>query len=148
MQEANLIADIAHEIQLAVAPVFLLTGIASLILMLTNRLGRIIDRARTLKSSLQHSARLIEESKLLWRRIGLINLAIRFCVSSAILVCLVVVVIFMGYHIVIDLSPAIGPLFISAMLLLSAGLLVFLYEAHLAINTMKQEIETLVEEVD
>ena len=154
MQEVTLIANIANVIQLAVAPVFLLTGIAGLLGVLSNRLGRITDRARIVESSLhrsrqsQRSARLVEESKLLWRRIRLINSAIRLCTSSALLVCLVIVVIFVGYYTVVDLSPVIGLLFISAMLVLLVGLVSFLREVHLATNTMKQEIETLAEEVD
>jgi hypothetical protein len=42
---------VAHAIQLAVAPVFLLSGIGAILAVMTNRLGRIIDRARVLEKN-------------------------------------------------------------------------------------------------
>jgi uncharacterized membrane protein YGL010W len=146
------IADIAHAIQLAVAPVFLLTGIAGILGVLTTRLSRVTDRARVVESRLMSeveaeiSARLHKESKVLWHRVKLTNSAIRLCTSSALLVCMVIAVIFMGHYSVLDLSPVISLLFIGAMLVLIVGLLMFLREVHLATQTMKSGMQLTLEE--
>lgn len=52
MQSEGSIAAIAHVIQLAIAPVFLISGVATLLGVLTNRLGRIVDRARAVEAKL------------------------------------------------------------------------------------------------
>ena len=89
---------IAHAIQLSIAPVFLLTGIAGLLGVMANRLARIIDRARQLEltwhdmyDSLRASAR--EEIGDLERRRHLASWSINFCTSAALLVCLVIVLV-------------------------------------------------------
>src|SRR5450631_2609499 len=95
------LTDIAHVIQLAVAPVFLLTAIATLITALNNRLGRIVDRRRVLTDR-QHG-KVHEESRetraeldLISRRIRLIYFAILSAVLGALAVCLVVAGAFIG----------------------------------------------------
>lgn len=141
------ISDIAHVIQLAVAPVFLLTGIAGFLSVLSARLGRIHDRVRSTEQLRLQEAeddkadRLNTEIKILWRRLHLINSAIRLCTSSALLVCMVIAVIFLGHYTVLDLSPVISLLFIGAMFVLIAGLLIFLREVHLATRTMQSGIQ-------
>ena len=149
MEETFLVADIVHVIELAVAPVFLLAGIAGFLGVLSSRLGRIADRVRIIENLLYNESeteranKLCEESRLLWKRMRLINSAIRLCTSAALLICLVVGVIFVGYHTVIDLSPVISLLFIGAMLVLLCGLLSFLREVNLATKTMHSGIELI-----
>jgi hypothetical protein len=48
---------VVHAIQLAVAAVFLLSGIGAILAVMTNRLGRIIDRARVLEKNSMARAR-------------------------------------------------------------------------------------------
>lgn len=152
MLEILPIADIAHAIQLAVAPVFLLTGIAGILSVLSTRLSRITDRARVVEARLltevetDLSVRLQKESKVLWHRVKLTNSAIRLCTSSALLVCMVIAVIFLGHYTELNLSPVISLLFIGAMLVLIVGLLMFLREVHLATQTMKSGIQLTLEE--
>src|SRR5437773_10138222 len=76
------ISAIAHVIQLAIAPVFLISGVATLLSVLANRLGRIVDRARVLEAKLElpdeaKRAPMLEELSRLSRRARLVNLAIR-----------------------------------------------------------------------
>jgi len=153
MGDAFSISDIAHVIQLAVAPVFLLTGIAGFLSVLSTRLGRIHDRVRATEqlrvkeTKGDNAERLHVEAKILWRRLHLINSAIRLCTSSALLVCMVIAVIFLAHYTVLDLSPVISLMFIGAMFVLIAGLLIFLREVHLATRTMQSGIQlTLLEE--
>src|SRR5438105_5366632 len=90
---------IAHAIQLAIAPVFLLTGIAGLLGVMANRLARVIDRARYFETSwsgldanAQAAARL--EIRNLERRRRVCSWSINYCTVAALLVCLVIVTLF------------------------------------------------------
>lgn len=153
MDPANNAIDIAHIIQLAVAPVFLLTGIAAFLGVLSNRLGRITDRARVLERREPHvsgdrHAILHNELVLIWKRVKLTNKAIRLCTSSALLVCLVVVALFLGDSSPVDLSGLISTLFITAMIVLIIGLVYFLREIAIATQTMRIGMEFTVEGID
>jgi hypothetical protein len=133
---------VAHVIQLAVAPVFLLTGVASLLSVLTNRLGRIIDRARSLEGRL--AAATPGESEplhamlfTLSRRAKLVSTAITLCTTCALLICGVIVVLFLSAFIHPTLDRVSAVLFIVAMLALFAGLLFFLREIFLATAALR-----------
>ncbi|MBI5331377.1 MAG: DUF2721 domain-containing protein [Betaproteobacteria bacterium] len=131
------ITGIAHVIQLAVAPVFLLTGIAGLLSVLVNRLGRVVDRFRTLHgrvAELQGAARESVESEMavLGRRTWFIHRAIALCTGSALLVCMVIATLFIGSLVRLEASMIIATLFILAMVSLVVGLLFFLREIHLS----------------
>ncbi|MBK9132025.1 MAG: DUF2721 domain-containing protein [Gammaproteobacteria bacterium] len=127
------VTNIAHAIQLAVAPVFLLAGIGGLLGVLTNRIGRIIDRSRKLQEQLPASAEprraeLRDELGLLARRARLINRAIALCTASALLVCVVIAVLFLGSFVALSMSAPIALLFIGAMLCLISALLLLMRE--------------------
>lgn len=127
--------DIAHVIQLSVAPVFLLTAIATLIGSMNVRLGRIIDRHRVLKEggavvSLPDD----KELPLLARRRHLIYHAILFAVIAALLVCLVVAGAFIGALLAIGLERMVAGLFILAMASMTVALTLLLREIYLAVN--------------
>jgi hypothetical protein len=131
------ITGIAHVIQLAVAPVFLLTGVAGLLSVLVNRLGRVVDRFRALHASipdLQGEARQSAEAEMavLGRRTWFIHRAIALCTGGALLVCVVIAALFVGSLIRLELSMIIAVFFILAMISLVLGLLFFLREIHLS----------------
>ena len=132
------ITDIAHVIQLSVAPVFLLTAISTLIAGMNTRLGRIIDRRRVVTDALETKEATqsdTEELVLLARRRHLIYLAILFAVIAALLVCFVVAGAFLGALISADLSRLVAGLFILAMGSMIAALSLFLREIYLAVST-------------
>jgi hypothetical protein len=142
MQPDARISAIAHVIQLAVAPVFLLTGIASLLGVLTNRLGRVIDRARLLEGHLpditgEHKSVVHVDLKMLSRRARHINRAISLCTTAALLVCMVVAVLFVSAFLTLDISRVIAGLFVVAMLCVIAGLVSFLREVYLATLSLR-----------
>jgi Na+/melibiose symporter-like transporter len=130
------VTTIAHAIQLAVAPVFLLTGVASILSVLTNRLGRIIDRSRLLRGrpftpdETNHTIQ--AELKSLKRRAQLIHLAIGLCTTCLLLICSVVAVLFLGSFINLDIALVIATLFVAAMICLIVALLNFICEIYLA----------------
>lgn len=134
------LTDIARVIQLAVAPVFLLTAIATMINALNTRLGRIVDRRRVVQERLQTraadgaAAAQLEISTLV-RRSRLVYYAIFCAVLSALLVCLVVAGAFLGALLGVDLARSVAALFIAAMLAMIAGLGLFLREVYLAVRT-------------
>lgn len=140
MQADPTITIIAHVIQLAVAPVFLLTGIGAMLGVMTNRLSRIIDRRRALcdnesGSDKRNGLALEREFNALVRRTRLINRAIGLCTTSALMICIVIAALFVGAFLRTDMSIAIGVLFIVAMLSLVGGLIYFLREIHLAMRS-------------
>lgn len=135
---------ISHVIQLSVAPVFLLTGIGALLGVMTSRLSRIIDRARTVEPLLSHaqppdSDRFDQELEVLKRRARLINRAITLHVIAALLVCAVIVGLFITayYAWSPDLTRVLAALFALALLALIVGLLSFLREVYVATQTLR-----------
>jgi hypothetical protein len=134
--------EIAHSVQLAVAPVFLLSAVGLIITVLTNRLARIIDRARKLEDAAPGTVATDlrdrqEQLRVLGRRARLANRAITLSVICALLVALVVVSIFLNQFIKVDLSTIVALLFILGMLSLISALLLFLREVFLAIAALK-----------
>jgi membrane-associated HD superfamily phosphohydrolase len=129
------VTTIAHAIQLAVAPVFLLTGVASILSVLTNRLGRIIDRSRVLHGwslqAIEINQAIQAELKSLKRRGRLIHWAIGLCTTCLLLICTVVAVLFLGSFIALNMA-VIASLFVAAMLCLIAALLNFICEIYMA----------------
>ena len=153
MEPATPVIAASHVIQQAVAPVFLLTGIAALLGVLTNRLARIVDRLRALlaQSSMtpenaaadagaQRDTRQLvhEESAVLVRRRASIHWAIILCTLSALLVCVVIATLFLGAEFGANTSRPVGLLFVTAMASLIAGLLCFLHEIALATKTFER----------
>lgn len=130
-------ADIAHAIQLAVAPVFLLTGIAGLLSVMTNRLARIIDRGRWFEQrwpefDADSRSRYAHELSHLERRRRLASRAINGCTAAALLICLVIATLFIEGLLGFELRGLAAVLFIAAMAGLITGLTLFLREVHLA----------------
>jgi hypothetical protein len=136
------ILDIAHIIQLAVAPVFLLSGIGVVLTVLTNRMGRIVDRARVLEERLPSAPEpakpdINAELYTLSRRARLINLAITLSTMCGLLVCLVIVALFVGHLIRLDLSWIISGLFIVSMLAFVVAFVSLLREIFLATASLR-----------
>lgn len=137
MQIGLEVTDLAHVIQLALAPVFLLTGIGAVLSVLTTRLSRTVDRARQLEDYLAGYDRHLHpplrgELDILSQRARLANWAISLCTTCALLICTVVGLLFVGAIVKLEVSTAIALLFVIAMVALVLGLLLFLREIHLA----------------
>ena len=134
------LTDITRVIQLAVAPVFLLTAIATLITALNNRLGRIVDRRRVVLNRLEHAGEKVVEAEaerelcLLARRIKIIYFAVFAAVMGALMVCLVVAGAFIGALLAVELAKMVAIFFIFAMLALIVCLGLFLREIFLAVT--------------
>lgn len=142
------VAHVAQTIQLALAPVFLLTGVGAFLNLCAGRLARIIDRTRVVAPQVRSARgeehdRLVREIRLLDQRIAVVNRAILMGVLSGGMTCLVVMLLFVAEMIAIDLGRVIGLLFILSMIALAAAFALFIREIHLAARTVHVEPEIL-----
>ena len=143
----NQIDEIAHLIQLSIAPVFLLTGVGTLLNVLSGRLARIIDRARALEQRLDtpeppHRATIVNELRVLEKRGRLIYHAIKLSTISALLVCFLIAALFASSMLRYSTRVIVSGLFIAAMFASIVSLILFLREVYFAIETFEIGLST------
>lgn len=136
------VSTIAHGIQLAIAPVFLLAGIGGILNVVATRLARVVDRMRRLENEIptadpELQAIEISELGILDRRMRFCHWAVGLCTASALLICLVVIILFVGDVVTIKFAAWVSLLFILAMTSLTFGLLLFLAEVTLATRSVR-----------
>jgi hypothetical protein len=146
MLPATNINEIAHVIQLAIAPVFLLTAVGTIIGVLTNRLSRVVDRIRVLEERLhqldaEHLDNAHRELDLLARRLRLIYIAVASAVFCALFVGLLIVLAFIDAFMSINLAKMVGLMFVMAMIAFIFALVVFLREIFLAVASTRSSIK-------
>jgi len=142
------ISTIAQTIQLSLAPVFMLAGIGQLLNVLAGRLSRVIDRARKLE--LMHGSitgpdhhRYVWELRLLDRRMTIINAALFLAVSSAIMTCVLIALLFFAELAKLHFGTAVALCFILAMILLIAALVSFIVEVRISLRAFRIRPELL-----
>jgi len=139
--------DVAHLIQVALTPIFLISAIGVTLNVLTSRLARIVDRARVMESQVSHpdykpeGRDLHEALGVLARRARYINAAITLITLSALFIALVVVMLFVNAFAHWELSAFIAIMFILSMLALAGALTSFLIEVRIATTTLRIGIE-------
>ena len=132
---AENLTTVSHVIQLAVAPVFLLTGVGAILSVLTGRLGRLVDRFRVLTETvLDLPLNQVGELKILSVRVVWVHWAITLCTVSALFVAIVIGALFVGAVVDINPSRIVSILFIMAMTSLIIGLGCFLREISLSVH--------------
>jgi hypothetical protein len=139
------LSDIGHVIQLAIAPVFLLTAIGTVLNVLAGRLGRAVDRRRALVAALPRLEAGVadvarQEVAFEVRRIQLIYIAISMAVTSGLLVCILICLAFVDALLSVNLGKMIALLFILSMVALIGSLTVFLREIALSINSPRAPV--------
>ena len=137
------VEGLAKAIQLSVAPVFLLAGVSGLLGVFTNRLARIIERARVLQDQARDAAiatsrQVRKELQVQKQRMTLVMRAIQCCTVTVLLIALVVAVVFVSAVARLDLALMVVPLFVAAMLFLMAAVLLFLKEMQLAAEQLRR----------
>ena len=147
------VSTVAEIVRLALAPVFLLSGIGAFLNVLASRLARIVDRSRDVEPLLLASRgdehdRWVDDLKVLDRRMFLVNWATGLSVVSAVLTCLVVVLLFAANLTRTHIGDAIALLFIASMLSIGAGFAVFLLETTIAARAVRVRSELLQHTVD
>jgi hypothetical protein len=136
------ISTVAHTIQLAVAPVFLLAGIGGILNVVATRLARVVDRVRKLEGEVPDAdgdlrAQELGELAVLDRRMSICHLSIGLCTASALLICMVVMIMFLGGLTGGNFALWVSLLFIGATLCLTLGLLLFLAEVTIATRSVR-----------
>lgn len=139
------LSDIGHVIQLAIAPVFMLTAIGTVLNVLAARLGRAVDRRRILAYSLPKLEGDVAsvaqlEIKFEVDRIRIIFYAMTMAVVSAVLVCILISLAFVDAFVALDLAKMVAALFILSMLALLASLGLFLREILLSLNSPRAPV--------
>jgi hypothetical protein len=140
------VSDLARAIQLALAPVFLLTGIAAMLSVMTGRLARIIDRGRAFAEGSvsfvsQDDVLIVLERQTLEPRRRLTSVAITATTIAALLVCMVIAGLFVEVMLETQLKWLISAFFAASMFALVAGLAFFLREVHLAMRTVRIAVQ-------
>jgi membrane protein implicated in regulation of membrane protease activity len=139
--------DIAHLIQVALTPIFLISAIGVTLNVLTSRLARIVDRARRLEERVlqpdhaQDRRDIHDQLSVLARRSRWINAAITLITLSALFIALVVVMLFVNAFLRWELAAVIAGTFIMSMATLAAALLAFLIEVRIATTTLRIGLE-------
>ena len=147
------VSTVAEIVRVALAPVFLLSGISAFVNVLASRLTRIVDRSRQIEPLLLTSRgaehdRWIADLEVLDRRMSLVNWATGLSVTSAVLTCLVVVLLFAANLIHTRLGTEIAWLFMASMLTIGAGFAVFLIETTVSARAIRVRSELLQHRAD
>ena len=134
-------------IQLAITPVILLSGVGALMLTLTNRMGRIVDRTRSLASGLRQApaaerAHWESQLKILWRRAKLLRIAVTFAGLSMLLSCALVMGIFVDVSAGHDFSLELVVVFVGSVMCLIASLIAFLRDIWMSLWALQLEVES------
>jgi drug/metabolite transporter (DMT)-like permease len=147
------VSTIAEIVRLALAPVFLLSGIGAFLNVCATRLSRIVDRSREIEPLLLASRggehdRWLGEMAVLDRRMNLVSWATGLSVLSGVLTCLVVALLFAATLTRLHFGTAIALLFIVTMLTTAAGFAIFLFETRLGARQVRVRSELLQHRVD
>lgn len=133
-------------LQTAIGPVILISGVGLLILAMTNRLGRAIDRARSLagkypQTPAEHQAGLLEQLQTLWRRAKMLRLAIGLAALSVLLAALLIIMLFFTALLRLEIAWIISGLFIGCLACLISSLVAFIYDIQLSLEALRVEME-------
>jgi hypothetical protein len=140
------VAQLIPVLQTAIGPVILISGVGLLLLSMTNRLGRAIDRARILSAELTVASEVsragIEgQLRILWRRARLIRAAITLVSVSALAAAILVIVLFFTALWQLETAWLIGALFVACMACLIAGLIVFIHDINQSLAALRLELK-------
>jgi len=141
------VAELIPVLQTAIGPTILVSGVGLLLLAMTNRLGRIIDRLRMLSDqvidpSVDARKQISPQIAVLWQRARLIRLAISLASWSALLAALLIILIFVTALLCIECAWLVGTFFILCLLCLIGSLVVFMKDINLTLDALKLELKS------
>ena len=142
------LADLVPILQMAIGPVILISGVGLLLLSMTNRLGRVIDRSRLLAEGLRKAEaserpRLTSQLEILSRRARLVRMAIILATLSALLAGILIIALFLAALFGLELGGLVIFLFVSCIGLLIGSLIVFIGDLNLSLSALKLDISSL-----
>ena len=137
-------ADLVPILQLAIGPVILISGVGLLLLSMTNRFGRVVDRSRALAEALRKNPEQVRERvcgqlQVLSRRARLIRVAITLAASSMLLAAVLVISMFVIALLHLEASVMIIILFVGCLISLIGSLGVFIWDLNLSLAALELE---------
>jgi len=140
--------NLVPTLQAAVSPVILISGVGLLLLSMTNRLGRVIDRARNLTDAIRaaessQQPRLTAQLRILARRARSVRLAITLATISVLLAATLVIAIFIGALAQTSFAGLGATLFITCLTALVGSLVFFLQDINLSVAALKLELASV-----
>jgi len=139
------LTDLITTLQLSIGPVILISGVGLILLSMTNRLGRVIDRSRLLSQDINSASntdriRILAELRILSSRANIARAGIALAVLSVLLASLLIISLFLGALLQMDIAAFIVTLFILCMLSLVASLFLFLIDINLSLKALWLEV--------
>jgi hypothetical protein len=140
------IAQLIPVLQTAIGPMILISGLGLILLTMTNRLGRAIDRARILAAELancpkEKKGRIVSQLTILWRRARLIRASITFASLSALSSAVLIIVLFFTALEKLELAGLIITVFIFSMMTLIGALVLFILDINQSLTALKFELQ-------
>ena len=147
--DALVAGNFLQVIQLAITPVILLSGVGALLITLTNRMGRIVDRTRALAGQMRQAGTVAAEERghlerqlaIMWRRAKLVRIAVTFAGLSMLLSCVLVMGIFVDMSVESDFGLQLVVVFVSSVMCLIASLVAFLRDIWMSLWALSLEVE-------
>jgi len=138
--------EIIPVLQVAIGPVILISGVGLLLLTMTNRLARTIDRARQLAGELQKPAtqnrdHVLEQITIIYRRARLLRLTIGLAAFSVLLAATLIVTLFLTALLRWENGLGVSLLFITCMTSLMLSLALFIFDIHLGLVALRLELK-------
>lgn len=139
------LADLIPTLQLAVGPVILISGVGLILLSMTNRFGRVIDRSRILTEDLRRAprsarAKVLAQVRILARRARIVRAGIALAALSVLFAAILVISLFLGALLQLGMVTLIVVLFILCMLSLIASLILFMSDVSLSLRALWLEL--------
>lgn len=136
--------DVIPTLQLAIGPAILISGVGMILLSMTNRFGRVIDRSRQLTHALPgvsdaERPKILTEVGVLWLRARIVRAGIALAVLSALLAALLVISLFMGALLSLDAAVPAG-LFVLCMICLIGAMVMFFWDINLSLKALEMEL--------
>ncbi len=141
------VQELVPILQTAIGPMILISGLGLLLLTMTNRLGRIIDRSRALLDDLESESesyviRINREVDILWKRARYIRVAILLACMTCLGASMLIILLFLSVLINLDIPLIVSGIFIASMFSLSFSLVFFLFDVNLTLAALKIERES------
>jgi len=142
------VAGLVPILQTAIGPMILISGVGLLLLTMTNRLARVLDRARAIAplmpaASAEEAALIDRELCVLWRRARTVRIAIALVAGSALAAALLIIVLFFTALLQLEIAWLIATLFVVCMLCLISGLIAFIVDVNLSLATLTLELKAV-----
>lgn len=140
-----LLTDLIPTLQLAIGPAILISGVGLIMLSMTNRFGRVIDRSRQLAHDIRATSgaereKVLEEVRVLWLRARIIRAGIALAVLSALLAALLIITLFLGSLLMLGIAGTLVALFVMCMVCLIAAMLMFYWDINLSLRALMLEM--------